>query len=226
MFSVTDFLSLAGSVFALLSMGSYVVLLLRGATTPNPASWIIWLVIGVINTVTYLSTVEGDWSRAGVLIIVTTGILLVTVYSLVRGRFSRLGRLEISVLALALAVGTFWQMTGNAILANLVLQMVYVISFVPTVIGLRNGSIKEHPGPWALSVFAYVAMIASVFVNWETNHWVALAHPILNGLLGNGMVVFYALKLPRQRVPRPSTNPRYVFRSGTRFHPASLSSRE
>lgn len=175
-------------------MGFYLRQVVRGRSTPNPATWLIWLVIGLINATTYFLVVEGNLLRSLSLILVNLGILVITLYSFFRGKFSPIGATELSCLSMGLAVGVLWQVTGNPILANLTLQVVYLISFVPTILGLHRGRLYERPWPWVLAVGTYVFMILAVVASWRRDSWVALAHPVLNGLLGNGLVAFYAFR--------------------------------
>ncbi len=202
-----DVLSILSSALACASMLLYVRQLLRGDSIPNPATWSIWLIIGVINAVTYFTVVNGSLLRSLTLIIVTTGILFVTFYSLFRGKFVPLGRIDLASLALAIGVGALWLTTGDAAVSNLLLQSVYVVSFVPTVVDLRRGRIREQPLPWALAVGAYALMIVSVLLSWGEGSWIALAHPVLNGILGNGAIAWLAYRtcsasLPIVRKPR------------------------
>jgi hypothetical protein len=175
-------------------MGLYVLQLVKGSSIPNPATWIIWLIIGVINLLTYFLVVEHNLLRSLTLLVVTSGILVVTVYSLVRGRFAKLRLLDIVCFLLALMIVVLWRVTGDPILANLILQVVYIISFIPTILGLHQGILKEKPWPWILAVGGYVFMIAATMVSWTNQSWPALAHPIINGVIGNGLVAYYAIR--------------------------------
>jgi hypothetical protein len=191
---MADYFSLISGLFGCLSMGLYVLQLVKGSSIPNPATWIIWLIIGVINLLTYFLVVEHNLLRSLTLLVVTSGILVVTVYSLVRGRFAKLRLLDIVCFLLALMIVVLWRVTGDPILANLILQVVYIISFIPTILGLHQGILKEKPWPWILAVGGYVFMIAATMVSWTNQSWPALAHPIINGVIGNGLVAYYAIR--------------------------------
>jgi hypothetical protein len=124
---------------------------------------------------------------------VVLGIISVTFYSLRFGRFSKLGIIDTVCLILGLIVVAIWQLTGDPITANLILQVVYVISFIPTIIGLSKGSLFESSTPWVFAVLSYLLMIIVTISHWEQSSWVELAHPVLNGVIGNGVVAYYAL---------------------------------
>lgn len=192
--TMANWFSWIASVCCCLSMSIYFAQVVRGSSVPNPATWIIWLIIGVINAITYFLVVEHHLLRSLTLIVVTAGILAVTIYSLVRGRFAKLRRLDVICLSLALVTAVIWRVTGDPVLANLILQVVYIISYVPTISGLRQRTLREQPWPWILAVFGYIFMIAATMTSWTDQSWPALAHPVINGLLGNGLVAYYAVR--------------------------------
>lgn len=194
---MSDIFSWIGSAFTFLSMSLYFRQVVQGVSTPNPATWLIWLAIGILNTVTYFLMV-GNLLRSLVLVVVTGWIFVVTIYSLFFGKFAPLKKLEILTLIIAFFVGILWKSTGNPILANLILQIVYVISFVPTLVGLYHGTLREEHWPWSLAMVAYFFMILAVMADWTHMQWVALVHPVVNGLIGNGLVTWLALRQRRQ----------------------------
>ncbi|MCB9094982.1 MAG: hypothetical protein H6621_07950 [Halobacteriovoraceae bacterium] len=190
---VTEVISGSASIFSISSMGIYFINLTKGKSIPNPATWITWLVIGLINLLTYFYLANGNFLKALPLLFVVGGIILVAVYSSVNGKFARLSTLDMICLAVALVVGVFWQISGNPQTANLLLQIVYVISFIPTVNGLRKKEIFESSPPWILAVIAYSLMIVGIIMSWGQSSWIELVHPIFNGILGNGLVAYYSL---------------------------------
>lgn len=185
-------LSIVASFFTALSMTVYVYRLFKNGSIPNPATWIIWMVIGYINLMTYFLIAKGSLLQAAPLVFVMIGISTVVVYSLLKGKFSQINGLDKVCFALSVLVGAIWQFTGDPQLANLILQVVYAISFFPTIIGLSQRRLQETMAPWGFSLIAYALMIAVVILDWSNQSWVALAHPIVNGLIGNGLVFLFA----------------------------------
>lgn len=199
-----DFLSIIASILSMLSMGIYFLGLTKGKSTPNPSTWITWLLIGCMNVFTYFYVTEGNFQKAFPLLFVVIGIFCVTLYSIKNGCFSKLNRLDYVCLASALITTIYWQVTGNALIANLLLQAVYVISFIPTVVGLHRKTISETPAPWFFAITSYSIMIVMIFNDWGQNSWIELAHPVLNGLMGNGAVLYYVIKnRPRKIIFKP-----------------------
>ncbi len=169
-------------------LASYLRQVVKGHSTPNPATWFIWTVTTIMNAFSYFQVVD-DFFTSLMTTTVAFGISSIFAYSLIRGKFGRLGMMEWTSLAMALVIGIFWQVSGNAVIANLLLQVILAISFIPTVRGLLKHELKEKGLPWNLSVLAYSLMILSILVDPTVeNRLIALVYPIVNGVVGNGSV--------------------------------------
>lgn len=191
--NISEFISLSASVFTFLSVASYFKQLVKGESIPNPATWMIWLAVTLLNTFTYFKVVEGNVWTSLVSIVLTVGFCVVFIYASIRGKFAKLERIEVISLILAVIIGIFWQTTGNATIANLLIQIIFLISFYPTILGLIQKKLKEKATPWVFAVVSCSILIISVILNWEQGGWAALAFPIIR-MLGNGAVAVIALK--------------------------------
>ena len=159
-------------------------------STPNPAAWIIWLVIDSMNCVNYFLIVGNVWQS--LVSFVATGAIIATfIYSIKNGKFSPLGWVEITAIVLAAITAIFWKTTGDIRLTNIFLQLILAISFWPIIQGIISGKVHEKPLPWLLGVLAYVWGVDAIIVK-ENYDWVALAYPIVSGVLGNGTVALLA----------------------------------
>jgi hypothetical protein len=163
-----------------------------GPTRPNPATWIIWVGANAVNAFSYRAVV-GDISAAVLPYIVLLLSIGISVYAFTRGKFSRLEPLEVGALVVALAVGVLWRVTGDARFANLSIQVVYAISYVPLVVRFVRGTAREDPAPWIIAVIAFVFMVVSIFVSGNRDP-AAFVYPIVNGILGNGTIVVLAIR--------------------------------
>lgn len=184
-----QFLSIIGGVLLIAAFYCYFRSVAKNTSTPNPTTWLIWLVIFIMNTITYFMVARESIWQTMITIVAALGILAIFFYSLFRGKFARVGAIEVLCLVIAVAVGVVWKMTKDPILANLLLQFIYVISFVPMITGLVRGTLKEKVLPWVLAFGAYIPTIIIILINWNTSSWVGLVHPIVNGLMGNGAVI-------------------------------------
>lgn len=164
----------------------------KGQSTPNPATWIISLVVMIINTLTYYFV-----SQKNVWLILTPstiilGIVLIIIYSSIVGKLGKIGVVEIIAFLLAIAVGLFWQITKNSVVSNLMMQAIFIIGVIPTVIGVAKGNLKESPVSWTIAVVSYLFLIASILSRSEWT-WAQLGYPIINGIFGNASVVVIAI---------------------------------
>lgn len=194
---MTPLLSICGTVTVLAVYITYFRGVSKGPTRPNPATFLIWTVTGVINMVTYFQAADNPW-KAVIVFAMEIGCGGIFFYSLFHGKFTKLEIPDWFAVALAAVVGVLWQTTGDPKLANLCLQGIYLISFFPVAKGLAKGIGNEAPLPWALAVIAYLFHALAVLSDWHEN-WIELAFPIVNGIFGNGTVLFLIYyKKPRK----------------------------
>ncbi|MBI4122083.1 MAG: hypothetical protein HY461_02020 [Parcubacteria group bacterium] len=175
----------------------YIWRLVKNDTIPNPATWLITVVLMTINTLTYSVVVEGKIEEATLSILVLIGVVIIFFYSLANQKFAKPELVDFIVLGLAAIIVALWKMTANTALANVALQSVFLISIVPMVYGLVKGSLRDHPLPWALAVVSYLFQIATILTDPDGWRWVELAFPILNGIVGNGTVAITIIRYKR-----------------------------
>ncbi len=190
---MVEALSIVGGLTLIAAFFCYFMSVAKNTSTPNPATWLIWFVIFIMNTVTYFMVAHGSFWQSLITIVAASGILCIFVYSLFKGKFAKIGAMESVCLVTALVVGIIWKTTHNPVLANLLLQFIYVISFIPMITGLASGKLKERVLPWALAFSAYIPTLIIIFINWNTSSWVGLVHPIVNGIMGNGAIIILVL---------------------------------
>ncbi len=194
---MTVFLSIFASIFNLLSGGSYLVQVIKGRSIPNPATWLIWVVVTIINTLTYFLVTGGNLWVSLSSIVLACGITFIFIFSLIKGKFSKLGKIEIISLVIAFGIGLFWKLSGNYIISNIALQAVFLISFYPTLISLLKRQTREQPLAWFFASSSYFLQIINVFVS--ASSLFALAFPIVN-LIGNGSIGIIAWFQNRKRL--------------------------
>lgn len=178
-------------VLANISMVATIVLYFKqvvdGDSIPNPATWFVWSVITTLNAITYFLVLQGDIFKSMVTIIVAVGVSGIFLYSLLKGKMGKVGIVEILSLVLCVAVFIFWMISGNAVIANLLIQVILIIGFCPTIIGLLRHELQEKPLAWDVAVFSQLMLAFAILCDWQGN-WPALVYPLVNGVLGNGAV--------------------------------------
>ncbi len=189
---MSNVLSVLSSLCILAVYLTYYIQVRKGTSVPNPATWLIWTVVILMNSVTYFSFMHGDWLKSLYTAVAAVCVASLFIFSVVKGKFGRIGWTEWAALALCIFVGVLWKTTGNAIVANLALQTVLFISFLPTAIGLLKKELREGPMPWSLATFAYVLTVISLLLDWRPGNASSLAYPIVNGVMGNGLIAAIA----------------------------------
>lgn len=187
-------ISIIASLCNLASGTSYFKQLIKNESIPNPATWLIWVVVTMINAATYFFVVrESVWIAlaSGVMAAV---IFIIFVTATINGKFTRFGIIDAVCLALAIAVGILWAVTNNPVLANVSLQVIFLISFYPTLHGLLRRQGKERPMPWFFASVSYMLQIVVVVLSPITL-W-ALVFPIVH-LVGNATIGLVALSQNR-----------------------------
>lgn len=190
---MTQALSIIGGLILIAAFFCYFMSVAKDTSVPNPATWLIWFVIFMMNTVTYFMVARGSVWQTLITIIAAGGVLCIFMYSLLRGKFARIGAMEVVCLVTALVVGIVWNTTRDPVLANLLLQFIYVVSFIPMISGLITGKLREKVLPWALAFCAYIPTLIIIAINWDSSSWVGLVHPIVNGIMGNGAIILLVL---------------------------------
>jgi len=173
------------------SGGSYLVQVLKNTSTPNPATWLIWLVVTTLNSATYFFVVGENYWIWFASLVTTIMVLAIFIVAASKRKFTKIGKVEIISLIIAVAIGIFWQVSGNSTLANLSLQLVFVISFIPTIYGLLYEGASERPLPWFLASMSYVLQIVNILLTSVS--LVALGFPVVN-LLGQGTIGLLAAR--------------------------------
>lgn len=186
--NLSNIFGLLAGIIALIAYGFYFKQVVKGQSIPNPSSWAIWLLAGIINTFTYFSVVKGNLSQSFIAISVTFSVAVIFIYSLFKGKFSKISGIEIIIFLLSLGIGIFWQLTSNDRISNLLLQGIYVISYIPTISGIIKGTGKEYPVSWITAVIAYIFSIISILLNFQGD-WIAIIFPLVNGIIVNGLIV-------------------------------------
>lgn len=157
----------------------------QGKITPNPVTFFIRSVVSVMNLTTYFQTNGHNVWKSSVTLVSTVGLVTIFLYAFSRGKFSKVNRFDVTSGAIAIMVAVFWRLSGDPVVANLLLQTALLISFIPAIRGVCTGAAKEQVLPWALATTTYVLMTLAIALD-PSSTWQQLIHPICVGILGNG----------------------------------------
>jgi hypothetical protein len=188
---MSEILAVIASFIHVGTLSRYFWQVRSGSSTPNPTTWIILVTISLMNAYSYFKVVGGNWFDTGITIVTAAGVSVIFIYTLFYGKFGKVGNTEVVSFFLALLIGVFWKMTGNAILANFFLQGVLVVAHYPTAKGLLRGELKENPVAWCIAITAYSFQTLAILAGWETNNdWIQLVHPVLVGI---GVIIIFKI---------------------------------
>jgi hypothetical protein len=179
----------------------------RGESTPNPVTWSIWVVMFVLNTATYFFVAGNDMMKVIQSSLATIFILVIVIYVLVTKGFAKTDeKTDYVCLVLAVIFGIFWWLSGNEITTNLLLQIVFAISFIPTLNGIVKGTGKEAFPSWTMAVISYIFLILALATDPdpEKRRWFLFAFPVVNGIMGNGSTALLALLKRYNLIGKPA----------------------
>lgn len=163
-----------------------------GKAQPNPATWMLWVILTTLNCATYLTS-TADVIKSALPIASSLANIYVFTVALQLGKFRPLDRLEKVILLLGVLTGLVWFLFHDAKAANLLLQIPIALSFYPTYRGVwRNPQTETRIFPWYLWSSAYLVSLVTIFLQWKydprpDDGMYQLAYPILCFFLHGGV---------------------------------------
>jgi len=177
-------------------MAIYIRQIATGDSVPNPATWLVMSVVGVINAITYGVTIHWDLWPTLVGAVPAVGIIITFLFSYLRGKFSPLGTREKWVIGIAMASVVVWRTVG-ADVGNIVVQIIFLVAFWPTAAQIIRGR-KEKSLPWDLALVAYTLMAVSLFLDKRPSLFsreiAMMAYPFSRILMNGTIAVLCRLK--------------------------------
>ncbi|MFA6042523.1 MAG: hypothetical protein WCV85_01205 [Patescibacteria group bacterium] len=164
----------------------------KGMATPNPATWMLWVILTTLNCATYLTSTS-DIIKSALPIASSLANIYVFVVALRLGKFRPLDQLEKVILLLGSLIGLLWLLFHDAKMANLLVQIPIALSFYPTYRGVwRDPKTETRVFPWYLWSIAYLVSLIAIFLQWEhdprpDDGLYQLAYPILCFILHGGV---------------------------------------
>ena len=169
-----------------------------GSSKPNWTTWTLWVFISSLNCISYIA-MSKDVIK-GILPIASTFACVVVFFaSSLKGKFSKLDPKDTIVLLLGISSLFLWWTYHSATYANLLLQVCILISFFPTLRGVRKNPENEKFLPWFVWSFAYILNIIIVFLRWK-DQYQDFAYPVNCFFLHFFVGVFSLRKLDRKDI--------------------------
>lgn len=177
----------------LLLAGTFILIQVKkGLSTPNLTTWLVNLCVSTINAFTFHQVVNSNIYQSLIMFMSLLTLIVIFFYTMSKGKFAKLNQLDIILFVLAIFVGILWKLTDDR-LANFLVQIVMFIATCATIIGLWQKKLREYYFSWIFAISAYIIAITGLAISSNTD-WLAYFGPILNGIIGNGLVLILSSK--------------------------------
>ncbi len=174
-----------------------------GSIRPNAASWSVWAFGAVIESVSYIYLSQ-DILKNILPIVCALSAILLFLMCLIRGYFTKITSFETAVVVADVIITIIWALTGSPFVANVLLVLTAVISFVPIITAVYKNPTYERAFPWFVWTVAYVLQLTVVIARFEKPE--DLLYPIVFAIL-HIVVALLALDIRKKGVPDVSQSP-------------------
>lgn len=164
---------------------------MTGDANPNAASWTLWVVIVVLNAVSY-GIMTGDSVKAYLLFASSLGVIAVFVNAFRRGAFKPLSEWDRTTFFIGIIAIVVWWRFNSATYGNIILQFAFFISFIPTLRSVIKDPLCEPPIPWFLWGISIAGMLVVVLLRWQ-GQLQDLIYPIQGSIL-HTLIGIFALR--------------------------------
>ena len=137
-----------------------------GQSLPNIASWGVRMFMATLNAFSYRA-MSGDWVATLQFFTGSVACTITFFYVLAIGKFSWPKSKEWRSFGIGLVAVVVWQTVGNtagATIANMLGLLAFVISFKPTLDGVRQDPNREKPLAWSMWTAAFTITVINVLV--------------------------------------------------------------
>lgn|GEM_PF-1784168 len=205
----------AGSIIVVMAYLIYLGQARAGHSTPNAVTWIVGLITMMINfaTYTYLTNTLAEKTIAAAATFMTG---VVSIYALANGSFVTPTWYDAVCFCASIVVGVVWYkkyktakqahtndldrrqaMVAEAKRINPLIQVIFLLSFVPTIIGVMNGLASELFIAWTIAAIGYICCTAANILTLANQkaaerEYASLPFLVINGIIGNGLVALIA----------------------------------
>lgn len=170
----------------------------RGVSIPNLTTWLIILLVSLINSLTFYEIVDHNIWKGLAMFASLLVLIVIVLYSFSRSKFAKLKIFDAVILIVAVFVGVIWKLSHDDRMANFLVQIIMFIASIPTIWGLWKGYLREYYLSWLLGISAYLCLVASILVDFHGD-WLQLFGPLFNGVVGNGIIMFLSFKKNKEK---------------------------
>lgn len=138
-------------------------------TDPNFASWTVWAFLSVLNAVTFWKGTK-SLVKASQFIVGSVSVISIWIITYNLGGFSPIGKLEVVIMLLGVSASLVWWRTGVATYASVLIGFIYLVSFIPTFVGVIDGTADEVSFTWYMWAVAFAATSLNIYLKRHEEH--------------------------------------------------------
>mgnify|MGYP000582484979 CR=1 FL=1 len=213
-------LSLVSGALFIAAYCDYLNTAMRGGGKPNWITWVIFLMVGIVNAMSYFS-VTRDWLKCIIPGINFVFALLMVLVAFLCGRTKKPGFSGILALLVGVAAALMGIWKDSSIVANMAIQVAILIGFIPTWQSVWNDPMAEPFRPWFAWAASYIALVGVVAMRWKDEP-LELVYPISCTILHASVPILCILRAkargPKQRLCQQLVWVRQAIKRGVVAH--------
>jgi hypothetical protein len=184
-----DFFGIAAFTLHLIAYALYAFFIFRGTVRPNAASWLMWLIGGWVEYLTYDAIGESHWSTSALpfacvigltIIFTTTFTMQAHAWFLGRKRemhYHTPERNDYFLALVDLSTLVIWLKWSLANIANIIAVGSSIVTFIP-IWRTTYETHEENAWPWLIWCAAYSAMFVAVIIEGGDDLVFKLFYPV------------------------------------------------
>lgn len=155
----SQFFGIAAGLVAFLAFVPYVISIFHGKTKPERATWFIWLIVGIVILVSYISSGAKDtiWVALSYVVAPLVVVILSIKYGV--GGWTRLDKICLSLVACSLLLWSVFKSSEMALYLNIGIDF---LGAVPTVFKTYKDPRSESQLAWGVSLISSVLNIFAI----------------------------------------------------------------
>ena len=191
--------AIASGIAYILAYLDYNRQVIKGATRPNGATWLIWSVISIVSATSYLKASGDVWKS--VIPLLNIGLCTATfVLAVYLKNIKWPDKMDYVALAIGIIAALVWKHYGSARYANLIVQLAVLAGFVPTWRGILKDPTCEQARPWIIWMVGYILALIVVTLRWN-GQWIDAVYPVMCIVLHASIPILG--KMRQQYKPNP-----------------------
>lgn len=197
---ISEAISISSALLLLVGYVLYYKKISSGDAQPNIASWLLFVVIIIINTASY-GLMTGDWVKAYLTVTSLLAAIVILLNILKHGKF-KWCIFDVIAFFAGIIAALMWWWFHSATYGNLILQVAIFVAFIPTLRSAWKEPRREPSLPWFVWSVSFVILLLVVFIRWQEQYQ-DLVYPTVGATL-HALVGIFALRV-RKMFPKTTT---------------------